>query len=104
MVVYEDILYPVRKAGSKSVQGCTTNAKVVFEARENFMVYCVKSCRKIQKQEHRNFAIIEGSEKIVEYAEKNSLKLLSQNTLIQFKIAGLRPFKFCLFILNILVS
>ena len=68
-------MFPVRKVGLKPVQGCTTNAKVVLEARENFMVYCVKSCRKIQKQEHRNFAIIEGSEKIVEYAEKNSLKL-----------------------------
>ena len=43
VVVYEDILFPVRKVGSKPVQGCTTNAKVVFEAREkNLMVYCVK--------------------------------------------------------------
>ena len=67
-------MFPVRKVGSKPVQGCTTNAKVVFEAREkNFMVHCVKSCRKIQKQENLNVVIIEGSEKIVEYAEKNSV-------------------------------
>ena len=67
-------MFPVRKVGSKPVQGSTTNAKVVFEAREKiFMVYCVQSYRKIQKQENRNFAIIEASEKIVEYAEKNRL-------------------------------
>ena len=67
-------MFPVRQVRSKPVQGCTMNAKVVFEAREkNFMVYCVKIYRKIQKQENRNFAIIEGSEKIVEYAEKNRL-------------------------------
>ena len=37
------------------------------------MVYRVKGCRKIQKLKNRNVVIIEGSEKIVEYAEKNSL-------------------------------
>ena len=42
------------------------------------MVYCVKSCRKIQKQENRNFVIIERSEKIIEYAEKNSLCAVSR--------------------------
>ena len=46
------------------------NAKV--EVREkNFMVYCIKSCRKSQKQENPNFFIV--SENIVENAEKNSL-------------------------------
>ena len=65
LVVYEDILFPVRNLGSKPVQ---------FESREkNFMVYCIKSCRKIQKQENRNVLLIKGSEKIVEYTEKNSL-------------------------------
>jgi len=74
LVVYEDILFPVRKARSKPVQGCTTNAKVVFESREkNFMVYCIKSCRKIQKPENRNAVLIKGSEKVVEYTGKNSL-------------------------------
>ena len=67
-------MLPVRKLRPKPVQGCSTNAKVMFEAREkNFEVYCIKGCREIQKQESQNFAIIEGSEKIVEYAEKNSL-------------------------------
>ena len=78
MVVYEDILFPVRKVRLKPVQSCTTNAKVVFEAREkNFIVYCIKSCGKIQKQEDRNFVIIERSERIVEYAEKNNLCAVS---------------------------
>ena len=45
------------------------NAKVVSEARENFMVYCVKGCREIQKQENQNLVIIEGSEKIIEYVK-----------------------------------
>ena len=61
LVVYEDIV------------SCQ-KGKIVFEAREkNFMVYCIKSCRKIQKQKNRNFVLINGSEKIVKYAEKNSL-------------------------------
>ena len=53
----------------KTSSGCTMNAKVVSEARENFMVYCVKGCREIQKQENQNLVIIEGSEKIIEYAK-----------------------------------
>ena len=54
----------------KTSSGCTMNAKVVFEAREkNFMVYCVKGCREIQKQENQNLVIIEGSEKIIEYVK-----------------------------------
>ena len=44
------------------------------EVREKyFLVYCIKGCRKIPKQENRSFVIIQGSEKIAEYAEKNSL-------------------------------
>ena len=71
-------MFLVRKVRSKPVQGCTTNAKVVFEEKEkNFMVYCIKNCRKIQKQENRNFVIIERSESIVEYAEKNSVCAVS---------------------------
>ena len=67
-------MLPVRKLRPKPVQGCSTNAKVMFEARErNVEVYCIKGCREIQKHENRNVAIIEGSEKIVEYTEKNSL-------------------------------
>ena len=66
--------FPVRKVRSKSVLGCTTIAKVMSEVREKyFMVYCIKGCRKIPKQENRSFVIIQGSEKIAEYAEKNSL-------------------------------
>ena len=68
LVDYEDVLFPIRKVSSKPIQGCTTNAKVTFEAREkNFMVCCVKCCREIQKQENQNVVIIEGREKIVEY-------------------------------------
>ena len=46
----------------------------MLEAREkNFVIYSVEGCGEIQKQEDRNFVIIEGSENIVEYAEENSL-------------------------------
>ena len=73
MVVYEDILFPVRKVRSKPVQGCTTIAKVMLEVREKyFMVSCIKGCRKIPKQENRSFVINQGSEKIVEYAERHT--------------------------------
>ena len=78
LVAYEDIklLLPVRKLRPKPVQGCSTNAKVMFEAREkNVEVYCIKGCREIQKQENPPKIIIgrtSRSEKIIQYAEKNS--------------------------------
>ena len=78
VVVYEDILFPVRKVGLKPVQGCTTNARAsselyhkcqscIWGEREEFhgLLY-----QKLQK-ENQNFVI--RSEKIVENAEKNSL-------------------------------
>ena len=40
-------MFPVRKVGSKPFQGCTTNAKVVFEdEREDFHGLL---CQKLQK-------------------------------------------------------
>ena len=75
------ILFPVRQVRSKPVQGCTMNAKVVFEAREkNFMVYCVKGCTEIQKQENQNLVIIEGSEKITEYVKSILCAVPGQQT------------------------
>ena len=57
------------------------NAKVVFEAREkNFMVYCVKGCTEIQKQENQNLVIIEGSEKITEYVKSILCAVPGQQT------------------------
>ena len=47
----------------------------MLEAREkNFVIYSVEGCGEIQKQEDRNFVIIEGSENIVEYAMENNLR------------------------------
>ena len=48
--------------------------KACSRREENFVVYCIKGCGEVQKQKDRNCVFIERSEKIIECAEKNSLR------------------------------
>ena len=43
---------------------------------DNFVVYNIKGCGEVQQQKDINCVFIEGREKIIEYAEKNSLRVV----------------------------
>ena len=59
--IYGDVLFPVRQVRTKQIQGCTTNAEGMLKAsEENFVVYCIKGCREVQKQKDRMVVFIEG--------------------------------------------
>ena len=65
--------------------GCTSNAKT---REKNFVVCYIKRLWGYPKSEDICFASIEGSEKIIEYAKKNSLCAVPGqiSRLVDFKV------------------